>query len=301
MGRRAIAGEYYGMSVLWIWLYIPLILLVVLAFTCMHHLPQAQRRGFLPAVVAVGISAVILFGGEWLLNRYGLTWRTYPKLLLCAATWVAGLTAGVLTVRYVERWTGDKKSSLGRWGRQALALFCLCTVMCVGTVKGCLWGIGPREVIGTWEGQTVVMAKWRLFDDSYDLYKYSGPLVRETEVLISEADSGEEAGDIFLRYREEFKATAVQVLARKSADGVELPWGVHSASLSSGNYVEFYMGGAGIIPASVYWGVVYHFGKEPVAFEELGYTWDGTAWRDRGGRIYVRPLDERWYAYEAHY
>lgn len=167
---------------LWLFLWGPLVLLVILALVCVFCLPSVRRRGLLPAVAAVGISAVILFGGEWLLNRYGLTWRMIPREVLCVGTWLAGLTAGVLTVRYVPRWLEERRPKLALWG-MALALYCLISVMGSGTLLGGFWAMGPGEQVGTWQGQTVVQGRWSWLDTSYEVYEYHGSLVRGAEPL----------------------------------------------------------------------------------------------------------------------
>lgn len=164
-------------------LYMPLALLVGLALVCIFLLPPAQRRGLLPAALTVGIAAAILFIGEWLLNSRGLTWRDTPKTELCLITWLAGLIAGVLTVRYTPRWLKKYHKKLALL-MGTLALCCLILSMFAGTVMGGLWAMCPGEQVGTWQGQTVVQGKWTwLGDTSYELYEYHGPLVRGNQSL----------------------------------------------------------------------------------------------------------------------
>lgn len=165
-----------------IFLYLPLGVLCVLCALCLAKLGGSRRRGLLPAVLVMIFCAVVLFVGEWLLKRNGLTWRNVPKLTLCSILWLTGLSSGVLTVRYVTRWLNGVQPKLALWGT-ALTLYCLICVMGAGTLLGGLWSVGPSEQVGTWQEQTVVQGKWSWMETTYDVYEYHGPLVRGTESL----------------------------------------------------------------------------------------------------------------------
>lgn len=172
---------------MWLLLWGPLALLAGLALVCAVRLPKERRRGLLPAVLTVGSLSAVLFLGEWLLNRNDLTWRIAPKTALSVILWLAGLTAGILTVRYVMRWLERDRPKLALWGA-ALALYCLISTMGAGTLLGGLWAMGPEEQVGTWQGQTVVQGKWTWMDTSYDVYAYHGLLVRGKEPLAWDED-----------------------------------------------------------------------------------------------------------------
>jgi len=163
-------------------LYLWLILLVAIWLCCVIKIPSEERCGLLPAGLSVILFALILFGGEWLLKSQDLTWRNWPKIILCVLTWVSGLTAGVLTVRDVPRVFKQKGAAI-RGIARAFAVFCLFMTMWFGTIMGGLWAMGPSEKVGTWQGRKVVQGKWVWMDTSYELYEDHGPLVRGNKGL----------------------------------------------------------------------------------------------------------------------
>ena len=172
---------------IWAALWAPLALLVGMALACLVRLAREQRRGLLAAALAVGCSAAVLFGGDWLLAGQGMTWRTAPLNGLCALIWAFGLAAGVLTVRYLPRLVRGRRPRLAVWA-QALTLYCLISVMIFGSFLGLFWAALVQDTggerVGAYEGQRVVQvtSTW-LGDTSYQLYEYHGPLVRGTESL----------------------------------------------------------------------------------------------------------------------
>ena len=181
---REVLQVLSGIFLPWAFLWVPLALLVGMALACLIRLSRDQRRGLLTATVVVGCAAAILFGGVWLLRGCGLSWRTVPLEVLCALTWLSGLTAGVLTVRYLPRLARQHAPRLVVWA-QAAALYCLLSVMLVGSFVGLFWAAFTQnsggETVGTYEGQRVVQVE---MDSSiYTLFAYHGPLVRGTEAL----------------------------------------------------------------------------------------------------------------------
>ena len=318
---REVLQVLSGIFLPWAFLWVPLALLVGMALACLIRLSRDQRRGLLTATVVVGCAAAILFGGVWLLRGCGLSWRTVPLEVLCALTWLSGLTAGVLTVRYLPRLARQHAPRLAVWA-QAAALYCLLSVMLVGSFVGLFWAAFTQnsggETVGTYEGQRVVQVE---MDSSiYTLYAYHGPLVRGTEALDSSGEpffeensgtkSAGQAAEQFHRQEEGFQQAARQALAQGSADGVELPWGVKDITLwdnAQGRCVEFSMGGAGFGSSTAYWGVIYTTGTGPVGFQGdvQDYVWDGErwSWQETGGDNWseVLPLVPHWYAYEMHF
>ncbi len=321
---REVLQALSGALAPWIYLWVPLALLVGMALVCLVRLPREQRRGLLTATAVVGCAAAILFGGVWLMRGHGLSWRTVPLEVLCALTWLSGLTAGVLTVRYLPRLVRRHAPRLAVWA-QAAALYCLLSVMLIGSFLGLLWAAfiqnGGGETVGIYEGQKVVQVEFTwVGDTSYSIHAYHGPLVRGTEALESsiepffeenaEVKSAGQAAEQFHRQEEDFQQAARQALAQSSADGVELPWGVKDITLwdnAQGRCVEFYMGGAGFGSSTAYWGVIYTTGTGPVGFQGdvQDYVRDGEgwSWQETGGDnwSYVLPLAPHWYAYEMHF
>ncbi len=74
------------------------------------------------------------------------------------------------------------------------------------------------------------------------------------------------------------------------------------------DYYEFYCGGAGIVPASSYYGFYYSPQDAPLAVdatqtENLSPVQDGYGWRETKGdnSYYTERIMENWYYYESHY
>ncbi|MBR4331536.1 MAG: hypothetical protein IKP72_02555 [Clostridia bacterium] len=74
------------------------------------------------------------------------------------------------------------------------------------------------------------------------------------------------------------------------------------------DYYEFYCGGAGIVPASSYYGFYYSPQDAPLAVdatqtENLSPVQGGYGWRETKGdnSYYTERIMENWYYYESHY
>ena len=160
-----------------LFLWGPLLVLAAVCVATLNHLPPRRRRGlFALFFIMLGLAAV-LFGGAWVLDQNGLTWRTWAQEGMSCILWVVGLVTGTLTVLYGRRWLPERRQG---WGRAAvyLSALCLISAMFSGTVMGGLWCLGPGETVGVYQGRKVVQGKWVWLDTSYDLYEYHGPLVR---------------------------------------------------------------------------------------------------------------------------
>lgn len=162
-----------------VFLWLPLLILAAFCVLCLVNLPENRRRGLLPAALAMTVCAAVLLGGAWLLGRFGLTWRMIPKVSAGLLLWAMGLTSGVLTVRFTGRWLTERRPKLAVYG-QALALYCLISVMGAGSVLGGLWAFGVTEEVGTWRGERVVQGHNFL---TYEVYEYYGPLIRGVDAL----------------------------------------------------------------------------------------------------------------------
>lgn len=162
--------------ILWGLLALPLAELAAVCVLTLDKLPPQQRRGlFALFFIMLGLAAV-LFGGEWLLGRSGLTYRTWFRAGLGAVLWLVGLAAGIMTVAYAGRWlTGRGKGTKGVV--TGLSAFCLASAMLVGTVLGGLWALGPSEQVVAYAGQKAILGAWG-WGSGYQLYEYHGPLVR---------------------------------------------------------------------------------------------------------------------------
>lgn len=203
----------------WVFLHLPLAVLVVLCALCLAKLPSGRRRGLLPVTATLAACGAVLFGGAWLLGRFDLEWRMIPKAVLGLAVWVLGLASGILTARYIGRWIAGHRPKLALWG-QALALYCLISVMGVGSIVGGLWALIPDEQVGTWQGQTVVQCAWTFMGSSYAVHEYYGPLVRGADALAwSEEPMTEESGQ---RAMEQGVKSAGRELGVSLTDGTPL-------------------------------------------------------------------------------
>ena len=75
-----------------------------------------------------------------------------------------------------------------------------------------------------------------------------------------------------------------------------------------GEEIEFYCGGAGLVPGSSYWGIRWE--KDPEVFAALAaaspeWSFDGTGYRfeqaEGDNRFYYEPLGNGFFYYEEHY
>lgn len=168
--------EQLSVALTWLLWWLPLAAMVVLWTVCMVRLP-GKRRGLLALLAGTAAVAAVLFGGRWLLERSGLTWRTWLQEGLSVVLWALGLAVGVVTVQRFYALLRERRTKLASWG-MALGLYCLVCVMLSGTVLGGLWAMGPGETVGHYQGRQVVQGEWTWMETSYNLYEYHGPLVR---------------------------------------------------------------------------------------------------------------------------
>lgn len=154
-----------------------LLLLIGIWLYAMIRLRGCARRVL--ALVGTGVFALamILFGGQWLLQQYGLAWRFWVRMLLAMLLWCAGLAAGVLTAWYVPRTVNRAKAAL-RGGLCAAAAVCLVIVMLFGTVWGGFWVSPVTEEVTVYRDTKVVGEKTTWLDYVYVIYEYKGPFVR---------------------------------------------------------------------------------------------------------------------------
>ena len=174
----------------------PFCLLLAAWGLCVWKLPE-KRKWLLITGLSESALALVLFGGDWVLGRFGLTWRLIPREIAAGVLWCGGLWLGVLVVRAMARLAREKvRPGFGPWAGAFMAL-CLEAAMLVGTVLGALWFLPlPGEEVGAMGGQTVVQGVftyWDSPDRGYAVYAYHGPLVRGTASL-AESEDGLFAG-----------------------------------------------------------------------------------------------------------
>ena len=106
-----------------------------------------------------------------------------------------------------------------------------------------------------------------------------------------------------------FRNAAEQVLEQGGADDIKLPSGVKKLDFyhTNSGSVDFYMGGFGLAPSTVYWGVVYTTEDAPMGWGglEVDYIRDGEGWlwqeENSDNVCYVIKLDSHWYLYEMRF
>lgn len=169
-----------GYLALLLLLIVPLIVLTVLWALGLKRLPAERRRGLLPVGCVMFAVAALLFVGEWILNRFGLTWRFIPVWALALLLWFLGWAAGILTILDTYRRAERHRDAL-----TGLAIVCFAAAMFMGTILGGFWMMHKAPVmeqVGEYEGRTVVQTgiPW---DWGYRIYEYHGPLIRGSEPL----------------------------------------------------------------------------------------------------------------------
>ena len=169
---------------LFLLLWVPLLVLASVFLLTLDKLEPRRRRGLFPLFAAMLVLAAALFGGAWLLGRYGLAWRTWFQWGLSGLLWLAGLAAGAATVGYAGRWLEEKGRAV-KTTVTGLSALCLASAMLVGTVLGGLWCLGPMEQVVTYGGQRVILGRWV---SSCELYEYHGPLVRGAGPMLADWD-----------------------------------------------------------------------------------------------------------------
>jgi len=111
---------------------------------------------------------------------------------------------------------------------------------------------------------------------------------------------------LFRMHRSRFESVATLVLEQGMENGVSAPPGVSDIDLyeTRSGCVDFYMGGFGLAPSSVYWGVIYTEEDSPIGWGGLDaeYTWDGEGWywqeENSDNHSYVTKLGDHWYLYK---
>lgn len=111
---------------------------------------------------------------------------------------------------------------------------------------------------------------------------------------------------LFRMYRSQFETAAALTLEQGTEDGVSVPPGSSDIDLyeTHSGCVDFCMGGFGLVPSTVYWGVIYTTEDTPVGFQglDVDYIWDGEGWywqeENSDNYSYVTKLDDHWYLYK---
>ena len=138
-----------------------------------------ERRGVLLWVgLGVFLLAAVLFGGAFLLERFGLAWRQWVTVTLAVLLWLDGLAAAVLTVCFVPKAIPSAKGFA-----RAIAAICLVIAMFGGTLYGGLWIYSGEESVIEYQGEKAVMCEEHFLDYICRIYEYHGPFVRGADPI----------------------------------------------------------------------------------------------------------------------
>ena len=127
-------------------LLLELIVLVVLWIVLLKRTSGKPRKLlFLPGIAAI-VLALLLFGGQWMLELFELTWRQWLRSVFTLLLWSCGLTVSALIVWRIP-------SGISRRGRllQGIAALALVAAMGLGTLFG---GFGCTAVRNLWPSGT---------------------------------------------------------------------------------------------------------------------------------------------------
>ena len=121
--------------------------------------------------------------------------------------------------------------------------------------------------------------------------------------------SPEHAKLVYSLNPEQFEIVADRVLEQGSPEGIKPPNGVKDIDIYNTHYgcVDFNMGGFGLVPSTIYWGVIYAAEDTPVGWGglDVNYVRDGEGWywqeENSDNACYVIKLDSHWYLYEMRF
>ena len=157
-------------------------LLIALWAFAMLRLKGTPRLVLLLVGCIAFVLAVILFGGQWLLEQRELSWRQWVKSVFALLLWCAGFAVSILTVYWIPR-------AVRRGGAVIRRCLCGVTVLCMvfamgfGTLMGGLW-IGPSsdEVI-VYHGVKAVQEESNWFDEHMVIYEYHSLFTRGRKAI----------------------------------------------------------------------------------------------------------------------
>ena len=159
-------------------LLLALIVLVVLWIVLLKRTSGKPRKLlFLPGIAAI-VLALLLFGGQWMLELFELTWRQWLRSVFALLLWSCGLTVSALIVWRIP-------SGISRRGRllQGIAALALVAAMGLGTLFGGFWLYRGEESVVQWKGKKIVMVEEHFLDYICIYYEYHGPFVRGSKPI----------------------------------------------------------------------------------------------------------------------
>ena len=159
-----------------------LVILIGFWLYALTRLRDGTRKWLMVIGIGVFALAIILFGGQWLLQQFELEWRLWVKLILALFLWFAGLAVGILTVCCVHQAVSRARKA-ARSGLCAVAAICLVIVMWFGTIWGGIWVSPAAEKVTVYRGEKVVEETSHWLDEIRVIYEYRGPFVRGTKPI----------------------------------------------------------------------------------------------------------------------
>lgn len=159
-------------------LLLALIVLVVLWVVLLKRNSGKWRKLMFLTGIAAIILALLLFGGQWILEVFELTWRQWLRSVFALLIWSCGLTVSVLIVWRIP-------GAISRRGRllQGIAALALVAAMGLGTLFGGFWLYRGEESVAQWNGEKIVMVEEHFLDYVCIYYEYHGPFVRGSKPI----------------------------------------------------------------------------------------------------------------------
>ena len=135
------------------------------------------------AVVFLG-AAGMLVGGGFLLERFGLAWRSAPSAILFGVVMVSGWIGLIFTMACLlpRQWplVGAAVRRTVKGALLCLTILILLAVLWLGPVL-MIFAFGDTEKVVAYQGQTLVEVDDGFMDPHWSYYVYHGPLVRGRE------------------------------------------------------------------------------------------------------------------------
>ena len=158
--------------------------LVVMSFwaVLVYRSSGRARKCLLRAGLTVLSLAVVLFGGQLILETFELVWRQWVKSVLAFVLWCAGLVV-CYEIVYWNSGAFRKSSKLFRRCVQVIVGLSILVAMGLGTLFGGAWLYGGRESLVERNGKTVVMTEEHVLDYVCIYYEYHGPFVRGSKAI----------------------------------------------------------------------------------------------------------------------
>lgn len=152
---------------------------------CLLFCKEEEHYKHLLRTAAVFLSsAALLMGGGFLLERFGLAWRSAPSAILLSGMMVSGWIGLIFTMSCLlpRQWplVGTAVRRTVKGGLLFLTVLILLTVLWLGPIL-MMFAFGDTEKVVEYRGQTLLEVDDGFMDPHWSYYVYYGPLVRGRE------------------------------------------------------------------------------------------------------------------------